>query len=64
MNRITTLSFALITAAALAGVGCQKRDENLPAGAPGAGPGTTTTMPGGTTDSTSPAMPPASAASQ
>lgn len=62
MNRITTLSFALITAAALAGVGCQKRDDVMTNGAPGAGPATTTSP--GTTDTTPPAMPPASAASQ
>jgi hypothetical protein len=83
MNRITTLSLALLAAAALAGTGCQRRDDATPA--PGAGPDTTTTSPGGTSTtpgggttttpggtsgdagsmgSTSPAMPPASAASQ
>jgi hypothetical protein len=76
MNRITTLSFALLTTAALAlGTGCQRRDDNT---APtGAGPGGTSTTPGGGTTTpgstagdsgsmtgTSPAMPPASAASQ
>ncbi len=99
MKRITTLSFALLTAAALATAGCQKREDDLPA--PGAGPdttlpgGTSTTPGGGTTtpgdtgtapgttgtpggtmgttggttggamdNTTPPAMPPASAASQ
>lgn len=76
MKRIATLTFVLITTAALA-AGCQKRDDAMTEGAPGAGPGTTTTSPGGTSatpgggmtttpsdSSTSPAMPPASAASQ
>jgi hypothetical protein len=70
MNRITTLSLAaLLAAAALAGTGCQRRDDAATP-APGAGPGTTTTTPGSTSGdtgsmgSTSPAMPPASAASQ
>lgn len=92
MKRLTSLTFVLVTAAALA-AGCQKRDDAMTEGAPGAGPGTTsvpggtsTTPGGGTTTpgdsstapgtsgstsgsmggstSTSPAMPPASAASQ
>lgn len=51
MKRITTLSFALLTAFALAGAGCNKRDDTLPAGAPGAGPGTTTSPSDTTTTS-------------
>lgn len=69
MNRITTLSLAaLLAVATLAGTGCQRREDGTPP--TGAGPGTTTTTPGttsgdaGSMGSTSPAMPPASAASQ
>lgn len=75
MKRITTLLLALTAAAGLTLAGCNKRDD-MPA--PGAGPGTTTapggtsTTPGGGTTTpgdtgsmgTSPATPPASAASQ
>ena len=66
MNRITVLSMALITTAAVLSAGCNRRDDPMTSGAPGAGPATSTT-PSTTTapdTTTSPAMPPASAASQ
>jgi hypothetical protein len=76
MNRITTLSLALLTTAALTlATGCQRRDDNMPP--TGAGPGGTSTTPGGGTTTpgstsgdsgsmtgTSPAVPPASSASR
>ncbi|HEY0817737.1 MAG TPA: hypothetical protein VGD46_03095 [Rhizobacter sp.] len=72
MKRLTTLTLALIAAGGLTLAGCDKRDDMPPTSA---GPGTTTTpsdtTPGTTTTPaptdttpTSPAMPPASAASQ
>jgi hypothetical protein len=65
MTTLTKFTFALLTAAALASAGCDKRDDMPPTGA---GPGTTT-APDNTTGTpgsmnTTPAMPPASAASQ
>ena len=49
MQRITTLTLALLAAAGLTLAGCNKRDDMPPTGA---GPGTTTTpsdtLPGGT----------------
>ncbi|WOB08217.1 hypothetical protein [Piscinibacter gummiphilus] len=45
MNRIPTLTFALLAAAGLTLAGCNKRDDMPPTGA---GPGTTTTTPSDT----------------
>jgi hypothetical protein len=69
MTRLTTLTLALIAAGGLTLAGCNKRDDMPPTSA---GPGTTTTpsdttttpTPAPTDTPTSPAMPPASAASQ